>query len=215
MKRAPKSAGRVVVLENSDPIAAETEAIQSRIRQRAFDLSQTRPPDAQEIYDWIMAESEIISVPPAELVEKDGTFQVKFAVAGIDPDDVHVMIAPDQVALRSQYTHEHAADMGTVHFCDFKSATLFRSVSLPHTIDVNSIKVDVADGMVFVTAVREARREPEPARIDPAPVQAPRAEATQKEPAREVPAPEPPEPQVKQRAVGRKGATKKSRSRLP
>ena len=37
MKKAPKSAVNVVVLENSDPISAETEAIQSRIRQRAFE----------------------------------------------------------------------------------------------------------------------------------------------------------------------------------
>src|SRR5438045_3903841 len=100
MKRAPKSA-KLVVLENNDPIAAETEAIQRRIRQRAFELSQTRRPDAHEHYDWIMAEAEIISVPPAEIVERDSKFEVKFAVAGVNPDDVNIMVTPDQILLKS------------------------------------------------------------------------------------------------------------------
>ena len=39
MKRAPKSAIKVAVLENSNPISSETEAIQERIRQRAFERS--------------------------------------------------------------------------------------------------------------------------------------------------------------------------------
>jgi HSP20 family molecular chaperone IbpA len=156
MKRPPKSAARLVVLDNSDPILAETEAIQERIRQRAFVLSQTRPPDAHEIYDWIVAESEIISVPPAELTEKEATFEVKFAVAGVNPDDVHVMVTPDQVLLKSEYSHQHDADTGTVHLCDFRSATVFRSVNLPQSIDVKSVKVDVAGGLVTVTASKQS-----------------------------------------------------------
>src|SRR5262245_33691928 len=107
MKRASKSAAKVVVLENSDPISAETEAIQSRIRQRAFEVSQTRPPDAHEIYDWIVAESEIVSVPPAELVERNGTFEVRFAVAGVNADDVNVMVTPNQILLKSEFSHQH------------------------------------------------------------------------------------------------------------
>src|SRR5437870_1750540 len=101
MKRAPKSAVKVAILENSDPISAEIEAIQSRIRQRAFEISQTRPADAHAIYDWMMAEAEIRSVPPAEITERDGRFEVKFAVAGVNPDDVNVMVAPEQILLKS------------------------------------------------------------------------------------------------------------------
>ena len=76
MKRAPKSAIKVAVLENSIPISSETEAIQERIRQRAFERSHIRPPDAHSLYDWLMAESEVISVPPAELIEKSGAFEL-------------------------------------------------------------------------------------------------------------------------------------------
>src|SRR5215468_524296 len=125
MKRA-RSAGKLVILENSDPISAETEAIQRRIRQRAFELSQTRPVDAHALYDWIAAESEIISVPATELIEKNGTFELKFAVAGVNPDDVNVMVTPDQILIKSEYSHQHESEAGTIHMCDFKSATVFR-----------------------------------------------------------------------------------------
>src|SRR3974390_2538362 len=106
MKEEPKSAA-FTVLENNDPIVAEIEAIQSRIRQRAFELSQTRPHDAHELYDWIAAEAEVVSVPPVELVERDGQFELKFAVAGVNPNDVNVMVTPDQILLKSQFSHQH------------------------------------------------------------------------------------------------------------
>jgi HSP20 family molecular chaperone IbpA len=152
MKRASKSAARVLVLDNSDPISAESEAIQRRIRDRAFELSQTRPPDAQEIYDWLIAESEIMTAAPAELIERNGAFELRFAVAGMSPDDVHVMVTPDRVALKSEYHHRHETEGGTVHLCDFKAGTVFRSISLPQTIDVDSVSVDLQDGMVLVHA---------------------------------------------------------------
>ncbi len=164
MKRAPKSGAKVVVLENSDPIVAETEAIQSRIRQRAFEMSQMRPIDAQERYDWIAAESEIISVPSVELTEKDDVFHLKMAVAGVSPEDILVMVTPTQIMLKAEYSHQHDSDAGTIHLSDFKSATVFRSVSLPQAIDVNSVKVDLADGMVRVTAVKEGAKRARPKR---------------------------------------------------
>jgi HSP20 family molecular chaperone IbpA len=171
MKRASKAA-KLVVLDNSAPIVAETEAIQRRIRQRAFELSQTRPADAHELYDWIAAESEVISVPPVELVERDGTFDVKFAVAGVNPDDVNVMVTSDQILLKSQFAHEHGSNIGTVHFCDFKSATVFRSVNLPKPIDVKTVKVDFEEGVIHVTASKESL-EPERPKRATAPRKAP------------------------------------------
>src|SRR5262245_12527915 len=97
MKTAPKSAAKVLILENNDPISAEIEAVQSQIRQRAFELSQSRPSDAYALYDWMTAQSEIVSVPPMELLETDGRFELKFAVAGIDPYNVSVMVTPGQI----------------------------------------------------------------------------------------------------------------------
>jgi len=164
MKRALKSSARLVVLENGDPICAETEAIQSRIRQRAFEISQTRPIDAQSLYDWMTAESEVISVPPIELLEKDGRFEVKFAVAGVNPDDMNVMVTPNQILLKSDYSHQHDTETGTVHLCDFKSATVFRSVNLPQPVDVNSVRVNFRDGILLISALKQSAEQTRPKR---------------------------------------------------
>lgn len=158
MKKTVRSA-RLVLLDNERPILAETEAIQSRIRQRAFELSQSRPPDVHELYDWIAAEAEVVSVPPAELVERDGMFDVRFAVAGLNPDDVNIMVTPSQIVLKSQFSHQHDPDTGTVHLCDFKSTTIFRSVTMPQPIDVTSVKADFEEGMLHVSAVKEGAGE--------------------------------------------------------
>src|SRR5437867_924193 len=145
MKRA-KSAVKLVVLDNSDPISAETLAVHKRIRQRAFELSEERAPDAQERFDWITSESEIISVPLVELVEKNGKYELTFAVPGVHPDDVNVLVTSDQILLKSERRHQHDLEFGTVHLCDFKSSTVFRSVDLPQPIDVNSVKIDFVEG---------------------------------------------------------------------
>jgi HSP20 family molecular chaperone IbpA len=162
MKRTSKTAAKVVIFENNDPITAETEAIQNRVRDRAFEISQARPPDAHELYDWLMAESQVISVPAAELIEKDGNFEVKFAVAGVNPDDINIMVTPDQVLLKSEYSHEHGSEVGTVHLCDFKSATVFRSVNLPQPIDVNSVKIGSSEGLIVVTAAKQGAEHARP-----------------------------------------------------
>ena len=67
MKRETKFPARLVVLNSDDPISAETEEIQSRIRERAYELSKERGHAGREVDDWLTAESEIISVPPVEL----------------------------------------------------------------------------------------------------------------------------------------------------
>jgi HSP20 family molecular chaperone IbpA len=157
MKRQTKSAGKLVVLQSNDPISAETQEIQSRIRDRAYELSQSRGHSGREVDDWLSAESEIISVPPVELIEKDGAFQVKLAVAGVDADDVEVIATPDQMLIKCEFNHRHDSDSGIVHLCDFKSATVFRTIQFPQPIDSESTKLEFEGGILRITAQKEGR----------------------------------------------------------
>ena len=152
MKKATKSAAKLMVLDNDDVISAETQEIQDRIRERAYELSLRRGHSGRAVDDWLTAESEIISVPPAELIEKDGTFHVRLAIVGIDLENVRVMTTSDQMLVRGDYRRARETDEETVHLCDFKSATLFRTVRFPQPIDVNSLVVEFGDGVLRVTA---------------------------------------------------------------
>ena len=164
MKRATKSAAKLVVLENNDRISAKTEEIQNRIRERAFKLSQERGHAGREMDDWLTAESEIISVPPADLIEKNGTFQVRLAIVGLNLQDISVMASPEQMLVRGDYREDPYSEDGTVHLCDFKSATVFRSIRFPQPVDVNSIDIEYHDGILRITAAKEGAQEGPPKR---------------------------------------------------
>jgi HSP20 family molecular chaperone IbpA len=164
MKRASKAAPKLVVLENSDPISAEAQAIQGRIRQRAFELSQARLDDPRELYDWIIAESQIMSVPRVKLVERSGMFEASFAIPGIHAEDLNVMVTSDQIVVKGEHNESRESDEGTVHFSDFTSATVFRSVGLPHSIDTRSVTVDFEHGVLRVSAAIQGAQPAAPAR---------------------------------------------------
>jgi HSP20 family molecular chaperone IbpA len=158
MKRQKKSAGNVVLLENNDAIAAQTEEIQNRIRERAYELSQMRGHAGREMDDWLSAESDVISVPPMHIVEKDGEFQVQVAVPGAEAADIQIMATSAQMLVKCVLKHSHD-DTGILHVCDFKSATLFRSFRFPQPIDLGSLEIDLADGMLRITAAKEGQGE--------------------------------------------------------
>ena len=154
-----KATGTLVLLENNDAIAAQTEEIQSRIRERAYEISKMRGHPGREMEDWLSAESDIISVPPMDIVETDGTFKVQIAAPGVDPANVQIMTSSDQMLVKCYPKHTHEADTEILHLCDFKSATLFRAFRFPRSIDVGSLDIDLADGVLRITAAKEGLSE--------------------------------------------------------
>jgi len=154
MKREMKFPAKLVVVESNDPISAETEEIQSRIRERAYELSKERGHAGREMDDWLTAESEVISVPPVELIEKDGTFHVRLGIVGLHLQDMRVLTSADRLLVRGEYHHENEVDAGTIHLRDFKPAAVFRSVQFPQPIDVNSVEVEFQDGVLRVMAAK-------------------------------------------------------------
>ena len=156
MKRQTKSPGKLMLLDSNDAIAAETDEIHSRIRERAYELSQQRGHSGREMDDWLSAEADVISVPPMDMVENDGTLQVQLAAPGIHLEDVQVMATPDQMLIKCVRRHRHEEGAAILHICDFKSTTLFRSFRFPEPVDLGSLKIDLADGILYVTAIKAA-----------------------------------------------------------
>ena len=52
----------------------------------------------------------------------------------------------------TETSHEHAADAGTVHVCEFESGKVSRSIHFPEKIDPNSAKAEYQNGMLRLTA---------------------------------------------------------------
>jgi HSP20 family protein len=136
---------------------AEVKGISERIRQRAFDLFQRRGhEDGRALNDWVKAESELILTPEADLVEKDGKFEVQIAVPGFGPKDLHVTATSNTLFVNaSASTHRHEKDDGNVHFCEFSEKELFRRFDLPTAINVDKVTGDLENGVLHLTAIKQ------------------------------------------------------------
>ena len=142
---------KLVVREDPNQIIAENEQVQARIRQRAYEISLSRGQAGREMEHWLAAESEIISVPPVELTEKEGAFLVRVPVAGVDPEDIEILTTPDQLLIKAG-SHRHGTEFTVIHVCEFNAAPLFRCLKFPETVDTKSFKVQSQNGLLTITA---------------------------------------------------------------
>lgn len=142
-----------VELKKTDSIFEELNRLHEVISQRAYDLFcnhkgfLTGPLD-----DWLRAERELVWRPAIELRQKDGQIELVAAIAGMEPKDLDVQVTPDDILITGATEHHHDTKEGTVHFCEFKSGQLFRSIHLPNTIDPDSAKAEYRNGLLRLTA---------------------------------------------------------------
>ena len=149
-----------VPMTQKDSIVDQLEQMQQRIAQRAYELFRGRgTPWGDTWADWFTAERETVWKPAVELREKDGTFTVVAALAGVDPKDINVDITPQDIVIKAETDHTHSKDEGQVHQCEFVAGHLFRSVHFPKPVDVAKTKAEYRNGLLTVTApiVPEAR----------------------------------------------------------
>jgi HSP20 family protein len=145
-----RMAVRLIVREDSELIIAEKEEIQERIRQRAYEISVIRGHAGREMEDWLVAESEIISVPPVELAEQENAYLVRAALPGIDPEDIEVVTTPEQVLIKGAARQE--SEPAVVHIREFNAAPVFRCLRFPDAVNPKSLKVKSENGLLTIMA---------------------------------------------------------------
>jgi HSP20 family molecular chaperone IbpA len=135
-------------------------AIAERVRQRAYEIFQGRGcAEGHSLDDWLQAEREIIESPDTELMEKDGNFQIRIAVPGFVPDDVHVTAMPTALFVEAKATHNRSKADGDLYISEFGQKQLFRRVDLPAPVHVEKVSAVVDYGILEVAA---------PKTVDPA-----------------------------------------------
>ncbi len=128
-------------------------ATADKIRQRAYELFQCRGcADGRSVNDWLEAERDIVQTPEAELVEKDGKFQVQVALPGFDPKDIRVTAMPTVLYVEAESKHEHEKSEGDVYFCEFGQKRLFRRLDLPAPVNVDKVSANLEHGILRLTA---------------------------------------------------------------
>jgi len=134
-------------------VLEQVQAITDAIKQRAFDLFQSRDGwNGSDLTDWLQAERETVWSPASELVENEKEFQARIALPGFDARDIDVSALPDALVVQAETTHNHEGKDGDVRFCEFSEKKLFRRIDLPQAVDVDKVTASVDRGVLQVTA---------------------------------------------------------------
>jgi len=131
----------------------EVNDIQERITQRAYEIFERNGAVfGRELDNWLEAEEELLWKPSIELCEKDGELLLEAALSGVDPNDVEIEVTPEDIILKAETQHQHQEEKGTVHICEFKTGTMFRSIHLPIKINPDRVKAEFNNGLLRLTA---------------------------------------------------------------
>jgi HSP20 family molecular chaperone IbpA len=128
------------------------KTLSDRIRERAYEIFQSRGTDGREMDDWLQAEHDLIFAPESELLEKDGRYEIRVAAPGFKATETNVKATPNAVIVSAESNHRHEENSADVHFCEFGSRTLFRRLDLPEPINVDRVTANLDDGMLRITA---------------------------------------------------------------
>jgi HSP20 family molecular chaperone IbpA len=130
-----------------ESLVTKLETITERIRERAYALFENLA-GGSAVDHWLQAERELLLTPQAELIEKEGRFDIRVAALGFRSHDISVTIMPDAVIVFAESSHQHDDDDEQVHLCEFGSKLLYRRFELPKAIDVEHVKVKLDDGIL-------------------------------------------------------------------
>jgi HSP20 family protein len=142
-----------IELRKADTIFDELDRLQQTISRRAHELFRNRGAlSGQALADWLNAERQLVWKPAVELRQKDNQFEVLAALPGVEAKDLDVQVTPEDVLIRAEVDHEHTAEEGTVHVCEFNGGKLFRSIHFPEKIDPDSVKAEYRNGLLVLKA---------------------------------------------------------------
>ena len=137
-----------------DEIAKRLEAV----RKRAFDLFEERGRQfGHQLEDWLKAERELLGWPAAELVEKDGAYQMQITLPGFEAKEVEVTAAPNAVIVHAAREEEKKTEKGNVLWTEFGSNNVYRRFELPNPINVDKVTATLQNGLLQINAPEIAK----------------------------------------------------------
>lgn len=154
IKKAHGETAVGVVVEEANTLADE-------IRKRAFELFVDRGRvDGFSLDNWFTAERDLIQVPEAHLVDRDGSFHLHVAVPGFSEKDLKVTAMPDALIVSAESKHKHSSKEADLHLCAFGEKRMFRRFDLPAGIDTDKVHARLDDGLLKITALKLEQEMP-------------------------------------------------------
>jgi HSP20 family protein len=148
-----KEMADAVPIHKAPSIFDQMKEMQDRIMQRAYEIFERNGSMlGRDLDNWTQAERQLVWKPPFELCEKDGQFQLEAAIAGVDAKDINIEVTPEDIVLTANTQHQHTDQKGIVHYCEFESGKMFRSIHLPKKINPDKVRAEFKNGLLRLTA---------------------------------------------------------------
>jgi HSP20 family protein len=142
-----------IPIHKTQSIVDEISTIRDLITQRAYQIfEETGGLGGREFDNWMQAEREIVWQPAIELCEKGNEFRLEVVIAGVEPKDIEIDVSAEDIVIKSTIPHQHSADRGIIHMCEFATGKTFRSVHLPKSINPDKVKAVLKNGLLRLTA---------------------------------------------------------------
>jgi len=137
------------------PFFQDIQNLLAEIRQRAFAQSEKRSSgQSLDMDDWLRAESEVVWVPPAELLEREEDFLLRIGAPGFGPADIEIAVMPGTIIVKGECKHTHETERGDVRFSEFEARKLLRRVDLPSEIDVDGTSATLNNGILEIVSAK-------------------------------------------------------------
>jgi HSP20 family molecular chaperone IbpA len=132
-----------------EEIAKRCEAVE----RRAFELFEKRGRElGHEAEDWLKAEHELMGWPAAELVEKQGAYELEITLPGFEAKDVKVTATPTEVIVHAATEEEKKTEKENVLWTEFGSNDVYRRFEVPNPINVDKVTAKLDKGILRINA---------------------------------------------------------------
>ena len=139
--------------ENRLPVFSEVAKRCEAVRKRAFDLFEQRGRQlGRDLDDWLKAEHELMGWPAAEMVEKDGKYELEMTLPGFEPKEVEVTATPNEVIVHAATEEEKKQEKGKVLWTEYGSNEVYRRFEVPKAINVDKVAAKLDKGILRITA---------------------------------------------------------------
>lgn len=103
---------------------------------------------------------------PIDVIENDNEFVVKADVAGIDPDNIEITYTDNNLSIKGEIEteREEEGEEGRYHLRERRYGTFSRTISMPGTVDVESIQAETKNGVLKIHLPK--KEEVKPRRIE-------------------------------------------------
>jgi HSP20 family protein len=153
MKMASIPVKRVADESVKLPLFEELDRRMEQVRRRAYELFVARGFESgHDLDDWFAAEGEVLGWPAAELVEKDGEFEMDLTLPGFESKDIQVVAEPAGVTVRASVEKKREKKDEHVLWSEFGKNDVFRKVTFPADVEVSRVTAEFSNGLLRVHA---------------------------------------------------------------